>query len=78
MSSCLGGGQASVAGLAGTGDLYVTCQAGRNCRLGRLLGLGLTYSQAKAKHMAAETIKGAELALRNSNPAGVSTARLQG
>jgi glycerol-3-phosphate dehydrogenase (NAD(P)+) len=61
--SCLGGDQASVAGLAGTGDLYVTCQAGRNCRLGRLLGLGLTYSQAKAKHMAAETIEGAELAL---------------
>jgi glycerol-3-phosphate dehydrogenase (NAD(P)+) len=61
--SCLGGDQASVAGLAGTGDLYVTCQAGRNCRLGRLLGLGLTYSQAKANHMAAETVEGAELAL---------------
>ena len=61
--SCLGGDQASVAGLAGTGDLYVTCQAGRNCRLGRLLGLGLTYSQAKAEHMAVETIEGAELAL---------------
>jgi glycerol-3-phosphate dehydrogenase (NAD(P)+) len=59
----LGGDQASVAGLAGAGDLYVTCQAGRNCRLGRLLGLGLTYSRAKADHMAAETIEGAELAL---------------
>lgn len=61
--SCFGGDQTSVAGLAGTGDLYVTCQAGRNCRLGRLLGLGLTYSQAKAKHMAGDTIEGAELAL---------------
>ncbi|HSZ27614.1 MAG TPA: hypothetical protein VK768_05465 [Chthoniobacterales bacterium] len=59
----LGGEQASVAGLPGAGDLYVTCQAGRNFRLGRLLGLGMTYSRAKADHMAAETIEGAELAL---------------
>jgi glycerol-3-phosphate dehydrogenase (NAD(P)+) len=59
----LGGDQASVAGLAGAGDLYVTCQAGRNYRLGRLLGLGMTYSRAKADHMAADTIEGADLAL---------------
>src|SRR5258708_31647799 len=58
--SYLGGDQASVVGLAGAGDLYVTCQAGRNCRLGRLLGLGLTYSRLKA---AADTIEGAGLAL---------------
>jgi glycerol-3-phosphate dehydrogenase (NAD(P)+) len=61
--SYLGGDQASVVALAGAGDLYVTCQAGRNCRLGRLLGLGLTYLRAKADHMAAETIEGAELTL---------------
>jgi len=59
----LGGDQASVAGLAGAGDLYVTCQAGRNCRLGRLLGLGLTFSRAKSDHMAGDTIEGAELAM---------------
>jgi glycerol-3-phosphate dehydrogenase (NAD(P)+) len=41
----------------------VACQAGRNCRLGRLLGLGLTYPRAKADQMAADTIEGAELAL---------------
>jgi glycerol-3-phosphate dehydrogenase (NAD(P)+) len=58
----LGGEQASVAGLPGVGDLYVTCQAGRNHRLGRLLGLGMTYSAAKADNMAADTIEGAELA----------------
>ena len=58
----LGGEQASVAGLPGVGDLYVTCQAGRNHRLGRLLGLGMTYSAAKADKMAADTIEGAELA----------------
>jgi glycerol-3-phosphate dehydrogenase (NAD(P)+) len=58
-----GGEQASVAGLAGAGDLYVTCQAGRNYRLGRLLGLGMTYSRVKADYMASDTIEGAELAL---------------
>jgi glycerol-3-phosphate dehydrogenase (NAD(P)+) len=58
----LGGSQSSVAGLAGVGDLYVTCLAGRNSRMGRLLGLGLSYSEAKAKHMADDTVEGAELA----------------
>ena len=57
-----GGSEASVAGLAGTGDLYVTCQAGRNSRMGNLLGSGLPYSEAKSKHMAEETVEGAELA----------------
>jgi glycerol-3-phosphate dehydrogenase (NAD(P)+) len=57
------GGEASTAmGLAGVGDLYVTCLAGRNSRLGRWLGLGLTYSEAKATHMPSETIEGADLA----------------
>ncbi len=59
----LGGAQASVMGLAGAGDLYVTCQAGRNSRMGCLLGRGLRYSEAKARHMAEETVEGAELAL---------------
>jgi glycerol-3-phosphate dehydrogenase (NAD(P)+) len=59
----MGGTAASVYGLAGTGDLYVTCQAGRNSRMGRLLGLGLRYSDAKAHYMADETVEGADLAL---------------
>ncbi|MBD3306076.1 glycerol-3-phosphate dehydrogenase [candidate division KSB3 bacterium] len=59
----LGGTAASVHGLPGTGDLYVTCQAGRNSRMGRLLGLGLRYREAKATHMADETVEGADLAL---------------
>jgi glycerol-3-phosphate dehydrogenase (NAD(P)+) len=58
----LGGSEASVAGLAGTGDLYVTCQAGRNSRMGYLLGSGVPYSVAKSTHMADETVEGAELA----------------
>jgi glycerol-3-phosphate dehydrogenase (NAD(P)+) len=53
----------TVLGLAGAGDLFVTCQGGRNGRMGRLLGRGLTYREAKAKHMPDDTVEGAELAL---------------
>lgn len=59
----LGGQTASVLGLAGAGDLYVTCQAGRNGRMGKLLGCGLLYREAKSKHMPDDTVEGAELAL---------------
>ena len=59
----LGGKAETVRGLPGSGDLYVTCQAGRNSRMGRLLGLGMRYSAAKAEHMAKDTVEGAQLAL---------------
>ena len=59
----LGGQRDTVAGLAGAGDLYVTCLAGRNSRMGRLLGLSIPYGVAKAKHMPDDTVEGAELAL---------------
>jgi glycerol-3-phosphate dehydrogenase (NAD(P)+) len=58
----LGGLESTVRGLAGAGDLYVTCQAGRNYRMGRWLGLGLSYSEAKARHMNEDTVEGAETA----------------
>ncbi|MEQ1940021.1 hypothetical protein ABMA46_17390 [Mesorhizobium sp. CN5-321] len=58
-----GGTAETVTGLAGAGDLYVTCQAGRNGRMGKLLGLGIPYSQAKREHMSADTVEGAQLAL---------------
>jgi len=41
-----GGRIATVLGLAGAGDLYVTCQHGRNGRFGRLLGSGATPEAA--------------------------------
>ena len=41
-----GGRAATVLGLAGAGDLYVTCQHGRNGRFGRLLGSGATVEEA--------------------------------
>ncbi|MEZ4866378.1 MAG: glycerol-3-phosphate dehydrogenase [Caldilineaceae bacterium] len=59
----MGGDPRSVYTLPGAGDLYVTCQGGRNSRMGRLLGLGMRYSDAKRQQMPDDTIEGAELAL---------------
>ncbi len=41
-----GGHANTVMGLAGAGDLYVTCIGGRNGRFGQLLGSGVTPEQA--------------------------------
>ena len=49
--------------MPGAGDLYVTCQAGRNSRLGNNLGRGLTYGETKQGPMSGDTIEGAELGL---------------
>jgi len=59
----LGGQRSSAYTLPGAGDLYVTCQSGRNSRMGHFLGLGMNYRQAKAKYMPEDTVEGAELAL---------------
>ena len=55
----VGGRRESVYGLPGIGDLYVTSAGGRNLRLGRLLGSGLTFEQAR-EAMAGMTLEGAE------------------
>jgi glycerol-3-phosphate dehydrogenase (NAD(P)+) len=47
-------------GLPGAGDLYVTCQGGRTVRLGRLLGMGHSFQEARAI-MAGETLESAEI-----------------
>ncbi len=62
MVNYMGGQSHSAFTLPGAGDLYVTAQGGRNCRMGRYLGLGMTCSEAKTRHMADVTIEGAELA----------------
>jgi glycerol-3-phosphate dehydrogenase (NAD(P)+) len=46
LSQALGGRAETVLGLAGSGDLYVTCTGGRNGRFGRMLGAGQTPEQA--------------------------------
>ena len=61
LTAALGGTPESVWGMPGVGDLYVTCQAGRNSRLGNALGRGLTYQQAKEGPLKGETVEGAEL-----------------
>lgn len=43
-----GGRAETILGLAGAGDLYVTCLGGRNGNFGRLLGVGQTAEQAAA------------------------------
>jgi glycerol-3-phosphate dehydrogenase (NAD(P)+) len=53
-----GGLAATATGLAGLGDLHVTCQAGRNSRLGRLLGAGMLYSEAMSGPLLGETVEG--------------------
>jgi glycerol-3-phosphate dehydrogenase (NAD(P)+) len=42
----LGGDPSTAAGLAGVGDLDVTCNGGRTGRFGRLLGLGHSVPEA--------------------------------
>lgn len=59
----LGGVRETAYGLAGVGDLHVTCAAGRNSRMGRLLGQGLPFSRAKTEKMPSDTVEGAQLAL---------------
>jgi glycerol-3-phosphate dehydrogenase (NAD(P)+) len=55
----IGGKVETVFSLPGAGDLYVTTQGGRNSRMGRLLGLGIPYSDA-VEEMAGETIEGVD------------------
>jgi glycerol-3-phosphate dehydrogenase (NAD(P)+) len=61
LTKALGGRIENVWGMAGVGDLYVTCQAGRNSRLGNNLGRGLTYNQVREGPMKGDTIEGADL-----------------
>jgi glycerol-3-phosphate dehydrogenase (NAD(P)+) len=53
----MGGDVEHVTGLPGVGDQYVTCVGGRTIRMGRLLGAGLTYTEAVLQ-MAGETLEG--------------------
>ncbi len=47
-------------GLPGSGDLYVTTQGARTVRLGRLLGKGHTFAEAR-EIMAGDTLEAAEI-----------------
>ena len=58
-----GGKPETVYGLAGLGDLYVSAIGGRNSLMGKYLGEGYLYNDAKEKFMKNVTVEGAELAL---------------
>ena len=58
-----GGKAETVYGLAGLGDLYVSAIGGRNSLMGKYLGEGYLYNEAKEKFMKNITVEGAQLAL---------------
>ena len=58
-----GGKAETVYGLAGLGDLYVSAIGGRNSLMGKYLGEGYLYNDAKEKFMKNITVEGAQLAL---------------
>ena len=58
-----GGRSETVYGLAGLGDLYVSVIGGRNSMMGKYLGEGYLYKDAKEKFMKNVTVEGAQLAL---------------
>ena len=53
----------TVYGLAGLGDLYVSVAGGRNSQMGKYLGKGYLYKDAKENFMKDTTVEGAQLAL---------------
>ena len=58
-----GGKADTVYGLAGLGDLYVSAIGGRNSLMGKYLGQGHLYKDAKEMFMKNITVEGAQLAL---------------
>jgi glycerol-3-phosphate dehydrogenase (NAD(P)+) len=59
----LGGNEANVAWLPGAGDLYVTVFGGRTMRLGKLLGQGKSFDEAR-RSLAGETLESVEIITR--------------
>ena len=59
----LGGSPENVAWLPGAGDLYVTVFGGRTVRLGKLLGSGLSFPEARER-LAGETLESVEIISR--------------
>ena len=57
----IGGHETTVIDLAGIGDLYVSCTGGRNSKMGKFIGMGMTYKNAKNSKMRNDTVEGADL-----------------
>ena len=63
-SEKLKGKKETVIGLAGVGDLYVSDKGGRNSKMGKYIGQGMTFQEAKKTKMPNETVEGADLAIK--------------
>ena len=63
MLALLGGNPDQVYGLPGPGDLYVTIFGGRTVKLGKLLGQGMSFSEARAM-LAGVTLESVEITTR--------------
>ncbi len=63
MLRALGGDPEEVAGLPGAGDLYVTVFGGRTVRLGKMLGQGIPFVEAR-RRMAGDTLESVEIITR--------------
>ena len=61
----IGGGKDNVSWLPGAGDLYVTVFGGRTVRLGKMLGQGITFAEAR-RRMAGETLESVEIITRTA------------
>jgi len=59
----LKGKKETVMGPAGIGDLYVSADGGRNSKMGKYLGQGMTFKEAKKTKMPKDTVEGADLIL---------------
>jgi glycerol-3-phosphate dehydrogenase (NAD(P)+) len=63
MLAILGGGTDNATWLPGPGDLYVTIFGGRTVKLGRLLGQGHSFAEARAL-LAGVTLESVEITTR--------------
>ncbi len=61
----IGGGKDNVSWLPGAGDLYVTVFGGRTVRLGKMLGQGISFEEAR-RRMAGETLESVEIITRTA------------
>ncbi len=59
----LKGKKETVIGLAGIADLYVSADGGRNSKMGKYLGDGMTFKEVKKNKMPNDTVEGADLAI---------------
>jgi glycerol-3-phosphate dehydrogenase (NAD(P)+) len=70
----LGGNPANVSWLPGPGDLYVTVFGGRTVRLGKLLGQGMSFKDAR-RVLAGVTLESVEITTRVARALPLLAAR---